>query len=123
VIIMTEQEYREEYDRIQKEYPIIEKYIPVADNWKPNYPDDEIRATIMIVLNTECVHSEKPRFHKYHIFFDFYNAEFKKLFKTYSSDDFSKIVQKYEEWQDYLNKIPFNIELKKYLLKDNFEWE
>ena len=112
---------RKELDKIKQEYPDIHKHIKVADDWYPNYPDGTVEATILIAIDIDYYQNKrKPERPKYYIKFVFWGYDDDGMEKEFESDDFDKILIQRDEWIEYLNKVPENIELHEYLYKDGF---
>ncbi len=110
-----------EEDRLKQEYPIVIRHIKVADDWCPNYPDGTVEGNVDISINYEYFQNKrKPEYPKYwaHIWFRGYDDD--GMEKDFASNDLEKVLVKRDEYIEYLNKIPENIELHEYLYKDGF---
>lgn len=118
--MMTEQEYNKEFEQLRKDYPDAVRFVPVADYWCPNYPDGTVKGCASIGLNFEHVYEENPKYPKYIAHISFWGYDDTGVEKWYYNDDLKKVIEVYEEYVDYLNKVPENIELQDYLFKDGF---
>ena len=118
--LTKEQDFRQEFEQLRKEYPEVERHIKVADNWYPNFPDGTVLGRISILLNTEYSMNREPRNPKYIAHICFWGYDDLGMEKWFYNNDLNKVVDMYEEFKEYLNKIPENINLKDYLEKDDF---
>lgn len=116
-----EQEFRQEWKQLQKEYPEVEKRIKVADDWSPNYPDGTVKGRVSILLNPEyAMENLEPIRGKYVIHISFWGYDDTGFEKWHYAKRIKEAVTIYQEYIDYMNKIPENINLKEYLIKDDF---